>query len=383
MDVRTYALTTGYLTPKARDEGDAFVGPRRKWADEFIAHLRRIISSGRVPKAVIYGPLGVGKTHFLSYISSGLAELAKVVYVETPPLHRRSRFTDLHNVIMRKIGRDYSMGLLSKAVLEADKGSIELHSVLGVDPDIATIIRNGLTSDKSVLWRYLSGEKLTSGEVRQLDAVSAQLREDDAAMILNMIARLVRRTEKKQFLLFIDEFENTSSLMGDSQVAFREALRGLMDESNDTGVVISNTAREMDDMPLPLTDESVQRRIGFPNYRLFPEYTPEDLLALLREIITFRRDDKAEVTKMVKKAQSTTKESVSEENFPFTQQALEMAVNTVFELRQLGRTDSARPKEALDILDSALSLASEGGALLVETQHLEMAKSKYPLTPKE
>jgi hypothetical protein len=139
----------------------------------------------------------------------------------------------------------------------------------------------------------------------------------------------------------------------------------------------------MDDMPLPLTDESVQRRIGFPNYRLFPEYTPEDLLALLREIITFRRDDKAEVTKMVKKAQSTTKESVSEESFPFTQQALEMAVNTVFELRQLGRTDSARPKEALDILDSALSLASEGGALLVETQHLEMAKSKYPLTPKE
>src|SRR2546428_13154071 len=284
---------------------------------------------------------------------------------------------------MRKVGRHYSMSLLAKAVSEAGQNSPELYSLLGVDPDMGSIINNGLTSSKSVLWRYLSGEKLTSGEVREIDAVSGQIREDDAALILNMISRLVRKTEKKQFMLFIDEFENTSSLMGDSQAAFREAIRGIMDESNETGVVISNTAREMDDMPLALTDDSVQRRIGFPNYRLFPEYTPEDLLALLREIVEFRRDRKADTAKLVKKAQSTTKEKVSEETFPFTDLALDMAVGTVFELRQLGRTDSARPKEALDLLDSALALAAEHGALVVETLHLEAAKSRYPLTPKE
>ena len=34
-------------------------------------------------------------------------------------------------------------------------------------------------------------------------------------------------------------------------------------------------------MPYPITDESVQRRIGFSNYRLFPEYTQDDLKELM------------------------------------------------------------------------------------------------------
>ena len=382
MSPATYALNRGYLTPNPREEADAFVGPRRKWAVEFVAHVKRIIQSGRTPKAVIYGALGIGKTHFMTLVAYELRDVAKIVYVETPPLHRRSKLTDLHNIIMRRIGRDYSLGLLEQAIKQSNKQSKPLHETLGVDPDLATIFRNGLTSDKSVLWRYMSGEKLSAGEVRQIDAVSQQIREDDAVLITNMIARIVRAIEKKQLIVFIDEFENTTSLMGDSLVAFREGVRGLVDESNEAGIVISNTAREMDDMPYPITDESVQRRIGFSNYRLFPEYTQDDLKELIYEIIALRRDRGEDVRKLVELARKTTKESVTERSFPFTENAIQIAVNTVAELRQLGRIDSTRPKEALDLMDNSIALATDASAPLIDSGFIETAKSKFPLTPR-
>jgi len=377
-----FGLKQGYLTPKPREGAYTFVGPKRKWAEDFISHVRRVITSGRPPKAVVFGAMGIGKTHFTTLVSHELADVARVVYVETPPMHRRSKFNDLHKAIMKKIGREYSVGLLELALKQANKQSTPLHEALGIDADLATVVRNGLSSDKSVLWRYLSGEKLSSGELRQIDAVSPQMSEDDAVSVINMIAKLVRTLEKKQFIVIIDEFENTTFLMGDSMAAFREGIRGLVDESNQAGIIISNSARETEEMPLPITDESVQRRIGFANYRLFPEYNQEELVQLIYELIDVRREKGIDIKKLVGKDRESRKEAVSGRSYPFSEEAIKEAVDTVIELRQLGRINSTRPKEALDVLDLGLSVATQESAAVVVSEHIRTAKQRYPLTPR-
>jgi len=69
-------------------------------------------------------------------------------------------------------------------------------------------------------------------------------------------------------------------------------------------------------------------------------------------------------------------------SFPFTENAIQIAVNTVAELRQLGRIDSSRPKEALDLMDNSIALATDAAAPLIDSGFIETAKSKFPLTPR-
>src|SRR3989442_13037125 len=319
--LETYGLSKGYFTLNPKEEHDVYLGPRSSDADLSIGHLRRIMKAGRAPKAIVYGVFGVGKTQFTYYLMHKLSDLSRSVYVECPPFHRRSRFTELHNVIMRRLWRDYVLSLFDKAFASIS-GSHSLSKTLNLEEDLASTIRTGFESDhRSLLWRYLTGEKLKSAEIDAIDAVRAQIYEDDAVSILNSVALQVRNFESKQLLLFIDEIENTEPLSGDSLGMFREALRGLVDEGNAVGVVFTASGREMADLPVCITDESVKRRIGMPNYISFRELTQDELKQFIYEVIRYRRTIDFDVSSAVRKMR-TSGESVTGLSYPFTEEAI-------------------------------------------------------------
>jgi len=374
-----YGLKKDYLTPNPREEPTAFVGPRRADADSFVEHMSRIIKSGRVPKAVLWGAFGTGKTHFAHYVGVKLDDIARVTYVECPPCHRRTKFTELHAAIMRKIGREYALGLIEQAIREANRTGKPLTEALGLDQDMAAVVRGGFASDRIMLWRYLSGEKLGSREVRLIGAISPQLREDDAVAIISSIAKLVRVFEKKQLLILIDEFENTHALLGDSLMMFIGAVRGLVDEGSDVGVVFIVSARSTDEMPYIIVEDPVRRRIGLTNFIYYEEYTHEELEQLVYQLLEFRREEGFKLDQVLKGIVAEVSETSNAKTYPFTKEAIALAIDKVFELRESGKIPSIRPKEALDLLDYALALGLQNRVPTLTSKFVEDALAKYPL----
>jgi len=365
--LENYGLARGYFTLNPREEHDVYLGPRSRDADLSIGHLRRTMRAERAPKAIVYGVFGVGKTQFTYYVMHKLSDLSRSVYVECPPFHRRSRFTELHNVIMRRLGREYVLSLLDKAFASTG-GSRSLSKTLNLEEDLVSTIRSGFESDhRALLWRYLTGEKLKSSEVDGIDAVRAQIYEDDAVSILNSVALQVKAFESKQLLLFIDEIENTEPLSGDSLGMFREALRGLVDEGNSVGVVFTASGREMADLPVCITDESVKRRIGMPNYINFKEYTHDELKQFIHEVIQYRRAKDFDASSAARRVR-VPGENVTVLSYPFTEEAISSIVLAVTNLRDTGQTDAVRPKEALSVMDNALAYALEKRAPAIDSQ---------------
>jgi Cdc6-like AAA superfamily ATPase len=375
-----YGLEKAYLTPNPRAEARAFVGPRRATADSFVEHVSRIIKIGRVPKAVLWGAFGTGKTHFGYYVGLKLAEIARVVYVECPPCHRRTKYSDLHAAIMRKIGREYALGLFEQTIREANRTGKPLAEALGLDQDLTAVIRGGFGSDRTTLWRYLSGERLGSREVRLIDAISPQIREDDAVAIVNSIAKLVRSQESKQLFIMIDEFENTHALLGDSLMMFIGAVRGLVDESSEVGVVFIASVRSLDEMPFIIVEDPVRRRIGLTNFMEYKEYTRKELEELIHQLIEFRRVKGFSLDQVLKEDIGNINENITAKTYPFTQEAIILAIDKVFELRESGDIPSIRPKESLDLLDYALATGVEDETAVLGSEFVEQALAKYPLS---
>ena len=175
-----YGLKADYFTLNPKTESTVYF-VRKAEADEFIDYMRMTIKSGRVPKAVVFGAFGLGKTHFLHYVMHNLQDVTRAIYIETPPFHRRSRFTDLYGAIMRKMGGRYVLDLFEYAVKVATSKGQTLDTYLNLDPDMAFTIQRSIKSkDQHTLWRYLAGEKLRSAEVRAISAMGNQVNEDEA-----------------------------------------------------------------------------------------------------------------------------------------------------------------------------------------------------------
>jgi len=365
-----YGLRTDYFTLNPKTEANVFF-VRKDEADKFLDYVKMTIRSGRVPKAVVFGDFGLGKTHFLHYLMHNLQDVAKPIYVETPPFHRRSKFTDLYGAIMRRLGGRYWIGLLADAVKLAGMNNEPLDTYLKLDPDLAFMIQNGITGkDQHALWRYLAGEKLRSSEAGALSALSNQLSEDEAVSILNTMAVLIKQFEKRQLLILFDEIEHTNALAGDSMTIFREAIRGLVDESSNVGTIFAATGRALEDLPIGITDDPVKRRIGLANYILFQEYSKDDLKRFIIETIEYRRQPEFDVQAAIAKIkQSYAGRSVPTiETYPFDELGVEKIVDTVALLRDGGKIMSVRPTEALGIMDRALAIAITQEASFVTTE---------------
>jgi Cdc6-like AAA superfamily ATPase len=365
-----YGLKTSYFSLDPSKDYEVFF-VREKEAEEFLSLVRRTINTGRIPRFVIYGVFGIGKTHFLRYTAWKLRDVAKSIYVECPPCHRRSKFADFYSVIMRSIGRGYFLELLKKSVEELRSRGEQLSEALGINQDLASVIENTLNVDDYSLWLYFSGMKLSSKEARSIGVAHPQIDEDEAVSILNMVASLVKKFEGKQLMLLIDEAELLIRLSGDALNMFTEAIRGLTDERSKVGLIFAVTGRGLDHLPSVLTDNSVKRRIGISNYIPFEEYSESDLREFILSAISYRRIEGFDVSQ--KLSSISTKEHLTEKTYPFTEEAVEHIIRVIATLYKDGKIDAIRPKEALMIMDDSLAIALEDGCSVIDSSVVKRA----------
>lgn len=324
-------------------DGSIFLGPKKEAVNRIIEDIRQTVVVGRLPKKVVVGVFGIGKTHFIHYAMNKLTDLIHPIFVEVPPTHRRSRFTDVYSVVLRRLGKDLVMNFLTDCIISESP-------VMANEPELSRIVIKSLKDSQSfVLWKFLSGSKLTSRELRELDIGHATIYEDEAVWVLNLIGDAIQRREKKPLVVFFDEFENTAAIQGDSFIMFTEAIRGMVDESSKIGAVFVASGREVADYPATITDEPVKRRIGIHNYITFREYTKEELVQFMKEVLAYKRRSGVNIKKLVESSKTT--EEIDSVTFPFTRQALELIVQTIYNLRMDGQLPSMRPSDALNFMN--------------------------------
>jgi len=348
-----YGLKQEYFVINPRKEFQVFFA-REDEFENFYQELVGTVNSGRVPRYVVFGFFGVGKTHFLLHLKHKLADTADAVYVETPSCHRRTSFIEFYRSIVSALGRTTVIDLLAEGLKKPTK-----IRELGLTEDLLRVIDNAFREKQPfVLWKFLSGEKLKATEADKLEAVRRELSVEDAVALLNAMAILHERATGKPLILLVDEFENTAHIGGDAKTAFTEAMRSLVDEGSMIGTVFALTARSTAEMPSPIIDEPVVRRIGITNYIHFEDYKPDELTKFMRQVIQYRRESNFDAKKALANLQ--TAETLDIETYPFTREALEQIVNAVLVFKEQGKIDGVRPKEALEMMDRALRVAIAG-----------------------
>jgi Cdc6-like AAA superfamily ATPase len=334
------------LAINPQKDSSIFLGPKKEAVNRIVEDIRQTVAVGRLPKKVIVGVFGIGKTQAIHYTMTKLSDVIYPVYVEVPPTHRRSRFTEVYNIVLRRFGKDQVIDLLVDCI------NVKSSVLLG-DPELTRIVTRASKDPLSfVLWKFLSGSKLTGSELRQLDMGHPIIYEDEAVWVLNLMGDAIMRREHKPLVIFFDEFDNTAAIQGDSFNMFTEAIRGMVDESSKIGAIFVASGREVADYPATITDPPVKRRIGLHNYITFTDYTKEEIIQFMEEVLLYRRQPDVSIKKLIEASKTT--EEIDARTFPFTHQALDVIAQTIYDLRLEGKLPSLRPSDALIFLSECV-----------------------------
>jgi len=372
-----YGFKNEFIKPDPRESPESFLGPRLESANRITKEVRTSLATGRPCKMVIYGLFGIGKTHLVFKIMSGLHDVVNTYYVEMPSCHRRSKFRDLEQAMMKKVGKSDFMKYLKKCFEECDEKTSEVQNVLGIDADLAEVMKKGLENDETILWRYLLGEKITSSNMITLSALKPQIDDLEASRVISLTSKLFSMYTGKKILFVVDEMEKTAPLTGDSMTAYRDAIRDLVDSSNNVAVIFVSTARELTDFRL-LNDDPIKRRIGLHNIKYFKPYDDDsELLAIMKDVIMFERNRKFPFEEKISEIKSD--EKVTIETYPYSDKALAEIINYVHDLAEnvTEGIPAVRPNEILQLMDLCLTKAKENNLSHIDSKLVKEAEKEF------
>lgn len=323
-------------------DSEIFVG-REDVKKRLEDRLKRAIVTGTSLHTFIYGDYGSGKTHTLNYIHRYLNKQklnVLPILVRQPRITEKSDPSDLYASIVSAVSISELFALFVKvhdSVQNKLKDITDLYRRVEVlreiveDRDLAFVINDYVTNrpveDYAVV-KWLSGEKLAAKEKATLSVVSDNSDPYVAIQTLLALVRLFNKIGKKYVLLMLDEMESLMILGTEKkQMAFEEFVRILTSEEKGLGVLLACTTKLglEDAPPMFKTNTAVGTRIGYPqNYIWLKQFEDIDSMKIFaQQLIAALRNEKIDVKALVKKYQSKTKEKLTLEYFPFTEEAIE------------------------------------------------------------
>ena len=284
-----------------------------------------------VPKMMVWGPYGSGKTQTLFYLKHYLG-------TQTPPSARgiphthyltvemRSNSTanNLHLQLMEALGKDIAAGWVRK-LFDNHSNFDTILMELTKDPNIFKALKELRATGESTFtaWRWLTGQSLTAKELSGLQ-VTRNLgvsSSGDLVTALVAIGNLADRVGEKVVFL-IDEMEQLQNVKtGDSTESIHDYIRKLADKTNATvGFLIGFKADVIDDAPELLRRGDIHGRIGANNYIDIPP------LPAVADVQSFIQDLLKNLTGAEKVQSKIDSGSLNSEHgiFPFEQSAFEL-----------------------------------------------------------
>jgi len=320
------------IDPKLNPEDAKFYFGRQEIMKRVKGLLRRSFIDPKVPKIVVFGPYGCGKTQLLYHLEHILMnEPPETLKLKSHIVHldiemkSKSDHKDWHLQMMEAL----SMGTVKEWVENISKkfGNVEeeLRSTFE-DPNVAEAIRKLLIGGvEYTAWRWLCGHELSAKDLEQLRVTRnlGRIGAGDMARALISIGRLAEKNGEK-LIYMIDEAERfTAVRTGDETQYLIDYLREISDKSNSTvGFVIAGTAQALEDLPELFLSGAVRRagRIGPDHYIDIP-FLPavDDVKIFLKELF----GELVEQTKAEGRIRAESLEA-SLETYPFNSESFDI-----------------------------------------------------------
>jgi len=328
--------------------------------------------TGLAPKRLVWGPYGGGKTHTLMRTMKELQRLTHIhpVRIECPDLSKKSRFHDLYREgIMRGLGEDFVIGIIEDTVHsvglarrdELVKKLVERFKDQEIAKAVIRIIDPNF--DPLRLWRWISGVPMSRQDLDDLGQTQ-DLTEAEAARladIICMLGRLHRELKNETLVLVLDEMERLHSIGLETITTFVSGFTRLVDPNQTwVSVLIGASAQMQEDMVeiFSLTaNNPVTTRIGAEALIEIMALEEPDVDRFIKGIIEYVRDPKADVEALMAAARPGCTETLSEDLFPFSEEAIDSLKSHL--------TTLMTPREITIKMTRALGRAHRNGRAMI------------------
>jgi hypothetical protein len=355
MNPQDYGLSRPSFILDAELDCGIFAG-RKDVREKLEGRIRRGLSTNTSVHTFIWGDYGSGKTHTLHYFHKYVAKQHGVdilsIFVATPQVDARSTPSDLFRGIVTAISPVEIFGLFSK-VWDAHQNELQqyndLYKRISVlqghiqNRDLSYVIHKYIISRPSedyAVIKWLSGERCTSKEKQSLGVISDNSDPNIAIRTLLSLFNLFSKYENKYILLLLDELETLRVLTKKKQVDFETFFRQLVSEQKGIATVMAQSVEEagieMSEIPIFWPRSPVGSRIGYPqNYIWLKPFEGDDqILGFVKELLHALRPANVPpdyLKNLVEQCASETEETVQEDYFPFTVEAIELMCQSLLE----------------------------------------------------
>ncbi len=239
--------------------------------------LRRSFIAPGVPKIMVWGPYGSGKTQTLFYLEhhlktdtpSSCPGVPRTHYV-TVEMRSKSTASHLHMQLMEVLGKETVAGWVRRLFEKVSSLNAALQEMVE-DPNIALALKELRASGEStfVAWRWLTGQSLRTSELSSL-SLTRNLGEVGAGDLVNVLVAIGNLAGEvgEKLIFLLDEVEELQNVRtGDASESIHQYFRRLAEPANaSVGFLVGFKADVLDDAPEMLRRGDVQGRIGTSNY---------------------------------------------------------------------------------------------------------------------
>ena len=248
------------VDPKVNADDARFYFGRKEIGDRVKAQLRRAFVEPGVPKMLIYGSYGSGKTQTLFLVEHYLKKNRPEALKHNPKIFHldlemggKSDYLDWHLQLMEALGKATVAGWIDGLFNRVQDREAELREIFqGANHAEAAknLIAGGALGLRA--WRWFCGDKLRPNELEQLKVTRSlgDIGAGDTVSALTGIGRLAERNGEKLIFLMDEgeQFRNVKT--GDSVESLHNYLRKLAETSNSTvGFILAAFALTLDEMP--------------------------------------------------------------------------------------------------------------------------------------
>lgn len=360
------------IDPQVNPDDAQYYFGRNDIKERLQRQIRRAFIAPGIPKMMVWGPYGSGKTQTLYYLEyflktqppDSIKGAPNTIYT-TVEMREKSTAAHLHMQLMEVLGKNTVAGWVRKLfdeVREFDKALFELVTNDN-DTNVVLAMRElRATGDSSfVAWRWLTGQTLTNSELNSLQLTRnlGQLGAGDMVEALVAVGRLARKVGARLIFL-IDELEELHNVKaGDAAESIHQYLRRLAEPANaSVGFLFGFKADVYDDAPQILRRGDIEGRVGKSNYVDIPPLPAvSDVKKFVRELLRNLTTEAQVQTKISALGLANTEVGV----FPFENSAFELLAD--YATQDVSR---ALPRYIINAINECAIQAWDDGKPLID-----------------
>ncbi|NVM23401.1 MAG: hypothetical protein HWN68_16650 [Desulfobacterales bacterium] len=252
---------------------------------------------GGVPKMLLVGQYGSGKTQMLFYVRHLLLnqppptlKLKPRIVMLDIEMKSKSNHKDLHLQLMESISKGVVsdwVGSIAKKGLNLEE---ELRKIFDDENVVQALVKLIVGGIDYVAWRWLTGQDLSIKELEQL-RVTRNLGQIGAGAMVDELVGIGRLAELfgEKIVFLMDEAERFLNV-GDSDAlnALEDYFRDLSEKRNaSVGFFVAGTAGGLDETARFLQSGAVITRIGMQNVILIPPIpTLDDVKSFVTQMLS-------------------------------------------------------------------------------------------------